>query len=106
MILPTHRPNRRPTAILLALLAAILCARAEDTPRSSMRKGLKAYRAGDYTNAVGHLEKTVPEFPDIGSYNLGNARFRAGDFEGAAEAYNEALRSQDLALQAKSYNFV
>ncbi|WP_372796402.1 tetratricopeptide repeat protein [Pontiella sp.] len=68
-----------------------------------MRKGLKAYKAGDYTNAVEHLEKTVPEFPDIGNYNLGNAQYRAGDYEAAAEAFNEALRTPDLELQFKAY---
>jgi tetratricopeptide (TPR) repeat protein len=76
---------------------------AEDTPRSSMRKGLKAYRSGNHTNAVEHLEKTVLEFPDIGNYNLGNAHYRNGDFEAAAAAYEEALRTTDLELQAKAY---
>jgi tetratricopeptide (TPR) repeat protein len=86
---------------LLVLIA--VSAHAEDTPRSSMRKGLKAYRRGDYTNAVQHLEKTVLEFPDIGNYNLGNALYRAGDYEEAADAFNEALRTTDLELQAEAY---
>lgn len=68
-----------------------------------MRKGLKAYRQGAYTNAVEMLEKTVLEFPAIGNYNLGNAQYRVGDYEAAAENYNEALRTTDLALQAKAY---
>jgi tetratricopeptide (TPR) repeat protein len=68
-----------------------------------MRKGLKAYQQGDYTNAVTQLKKTALEFEDIGNYNLGNAQYRMGDFEAAAESYNEALRSQDLGLQAKAY---
>ncbi|WP_372845951.1 hypothetical protein [Pontiella sp.] len=92
-----------PQAILLLLFTATWCANAEDTPRSSMRKGLKAYKRGDYTNAVQHLEKTVPEFPDIGNYNLGNAQYCTGDFEAAADSFNEALRTTDLELQAKAY---
>jgi tetratricopeptide (TPR) repeat protein len=68
-----------------------------------MRKGLKFYQRGDYTNAVELLEKTVLEFPDIGNYNLGNARYRAGNYEAAAEAFNESLRTTDLELQAKAY---
>ncbi|MBT8041784.1 MAG: tetratricopeptide repeat protein [Pontiella sp.] len=78
-------------------------AAAEDTPRSAMRKGLKAYQHGDYTNAVQALEKTTLEFTDIGHYNLGNAQYRMGDYEAAADSYNEALRTSDLDLQAKAY---
>jgi hypothetical protein len=96
---------RKSSAIICVYLWALFtCAAfAEDTPRSSMRKGLKAYKRGDYTNAVQHLEKTVPEFPDIGNYNLGNAQYRQGDYEAAADSYNEALRTTDLELQAKAY---
>jgi len=87
----------------ILLINASLTVHAEDTPRSSMRKGLKAYKAGDYTNAVQSLEKTVLEFPDIGNYNLGNAHYRNREFEAAERAFNEALRTSDLDLQAKSY---
>lgn len=86
---------------LIVLVA--LNAHAEDTPRSAMRKGLKTFKAGDYSNAVPLLEKTVLEFPDIGNYNLGNANYRLGDYEKAEENYNEALRTTDLALQSKAY---
>lgn len=89
--------------LIAVFIAATLTVQAEDTPRSSMRKGLKAYRGGDYTNAIQHLEKTALEFPDLGNYNLGNAQYRAGDFEAAEESFNEALRTSDLELQAKAY---
>ena len=90
--------------ILFILTAAFAASTfAEDTPRSSMRKGLKAYQQGDYTNAVEHLEKTALEFPGVGNFNLGNARYRMGDFEAAAENFNEALRVTDVELQAKAY---
>ncbi|VGO22795.1 tetratricopeptide repeat protein [Pontiella sulfatireligans] len=88
---------------VLAVLLTGAQAMAEDTPRSSMRKGLKAYKAGDYTNAVEALEKTALEFPDLGNYDLGNAHYRLGNFEEAAAAYEEALRSPDVKLQAKAY---
>ncbi|RKX47078.1 MAG: hypothetical protein DRP64_02060 [Verrucomicrobia bacterium] len=84
-------------------LFASVSVHAEETPRSSMRKGLKAYKTGDYTNAVQALEKTALEFPAIGNYNLGNAHYRMGDYEAAAESYHEALRTTDLELQAKAY---
>ncbi len=85
------------------LICSTLSVQAEDTPRSAMRKGLKLYKVGNYTNAVESLEKTALEFPDIGHYNLGNAHYRNGDYEAAEEAYNEALRTTDLELQAKAY---
>jgi tetratricopeptide (TPR) repeat protein len=85
------------------LAIAVLSVQAEDTPRSALRKGLKAYKAGDYTNAIPLLEKTALEFPSIGHYNLGNAHYRNHDYEAAAQAYNEALRTTDLILQAKAY---
>lgn len=92
----------RSFAVTILILAPCLV-HAEDTPRSSMRRGLKAYKAGDYTNAVTHLEKTALEFPAIGNYNLGNARYRNGEYEKAAVSYQEALRTTDLDLQAKAY---
>ncbi len=88
---------------IVGLILVACTAHAEDTPRSSMRKGLKEYQAGNFTNAVQHLEKTVLEFPAIGHYNLGNAQYRAGEYELAADAFNEALRTSDLELQFKAY---
>jgi len=92
-----------PYCRLLILFISASTVYSEETPRSAMRKGLKAYKAGDYTNAVEFLEKTVLEFPNTGNYNLGNAHYRTGDFEAAEKAFNEALRTTDLELQAKAY---
>lgn len=98
---------RLATAIQSAIFVILICGtvpvHAEDTPRSAMRKGLKAYKRGDHTNAVQALEKTALEFPAIGNYNLGNALYRLGEYEAAAESYNESLRTTDLELQAKAY---
>jgi len=105
----TQKPAGKKSLGSLRSLAAILfllvpgMVKAEDTPRSAMRKGLKAYKAGNFTNAVEMLEKTALEFPDTGNYNLGNAHYRNGDYEAAEEVYNEALRTTDLELQAKAY---
>lgn len=81
----------------------VVSVHAEETPRSAMRKGLKAYKAGDYTNSIQFLEKTALEFPTLGNYNLGNAHYRNRDYEAAEQAFNEALRTTDLELQAKAY---
>jgi tetratricopeptide (TPR) repeat protein len=100
----THQTNRALRLVAMAALAlGAWTVHAEDTPRSAMHKGLKAYQAGDYTNAVALLEKSVLEFPAVGYYNLGNACYRLGQFEEAQEHYSEALRSPDLHLQAQAY---
>jgi tetratricopeptide (TPR) repeat protein len=88
---------------LFLLSASLMSAQAEDTPRSSMRKGLKAYKSGDYTNAVSQLTKATLEFPAIANYNLGNTLYRNGEYEAAEKAYNEALRTTDFELQAHAY---
>jgi Ca-activated chloride channel family protein len=103
---PRASKNKVAGAMLSTIIFFFMCAesvRAEDTPRSSMRKGLKAYQSGSYTNAVEHFEKTSLEFPSIGNYNLGSALYRSGDFETAAHYFNEALRTTDLELQGKAY---
>lgn len=100
---PLKVSTRHSWVAVLLFSVCMLTAQAEDTPRSSMRKGLKAYKGGDYTNAIQHLEKTALEFPDIGNYNLGIALYRSGDYEAADDAFNEALRTTDLELQAQAY---
>lgn len=80
-----------------------LGAQAEETPRSAMRRGLKELKQGNYTNAVAALQKTVPEFPAIGNYNLGCAYYRQGDYKQAIRSFTEALRTTDVQLQAKAY---
>ena len=105
MTVEKYRLIRRNAVLFGALLWLLVAgaAHAEETPRSAMHKGLKAYKAGDYTNAVTFLEKTVLEFPDTGHFNLGNACYRTGEFEKAADHYNEALRTSDLGLQQQAY---
>jgi Ca-activated chloride channel homolog len=78
-------------------------AQGEGTPRSDMRRGLQEYKQGNYTNAVELLKKTVLEFPDIGHYNLGNALYRIENYEEAEKAFEEALRSEQVDLQANAY---
>ena len=50
-----------------------------------------AYRAGDYDTAIKHFRQA--DSAD-GQYNLGNALAKAGDLDGAIEAYNQALAQQ------------
>jgi tetratricopeptide (TPR) repeat protein len=88
---------------LILSLTLLSISHAEQTPRQSMKQGLKNLQAGNHTNAIDHLQKTLSTFPDLGAYNLGSAHFQNGDYEEAAQQFQEALRSQDLALQANAY---
>ncbi|MBN2161496.1 MAG: tetratricopeptide repeat protein [Pontiellaceae bacterium] len=99
-----HRFIKRSSVLsgVVLWLFSVATVHAEETPRSAMRKGLRAYNAGDYTNAVTLLEKTVLEFPGTGNYNVGNAWYRMGEYEKASECYEEALRTTDLKLQANA----
>ena len=89
--------------ILTFTLALLFTSQAEQTPRQSMKQGLKNLQTGNHTNAINHLQKTLPTFPQLGAYNLGSAHFQNGDYEQAAQQFQEALRSQDLTLQANAY---
>ncbi|MGD2112992.1 MAG: tetratricopeptide repeat protein, partial [Gammaproteobacteria bacterium] len=56
------------------------------------RRGVALYRAGRYTDAGEAFASVEREDikPDA-LYNLGNSRYKRGDYEGAVEAYQEAL---------------
>jgi Ca-activated chloride channel family protein len=51
----------------------------------------KAYKKGDYTNALQALESITNQLPDIGSYNRGNILYRMKNFQGSEKAFAEAV---------------
>lgn len=61
---------------------------AARTFRDPHWRGIAAYQAGDFATAVDALE---PPTSARQAYNLGNARARAGDLDGALDAYDQAL---------------
>ena len=82
---------------ILSILVIINCTTlAEESPRATMKKGLRAYKSGVYTNAVESLKKTVLTYPDLGHYNLGAAYFKQHAFKEADTHFQEALRSTDF----------
>lgn len=89
--------------LLPILLITAYTLGAEESPHTSMKKGLRAYQTGNYTNAIEALQKTVLTYPDLGHYNLAAAHFKQNEFKEAATHFQEALRSTDLTLQADAY---
>ncbi|WP_024889252.1 VWA domain-containing protein [Luteimonas huabeiensis] len=65
--------------------------RADQALHARMREGIEAYRAGDYARA----EAAWRGLPGAeAAYNRGNALAKAGRYEQAIAAYDEALRRQ------------
>jgi len=93
----------RSKMLFFLLLLMPIFVRADRTPRQWMKKGLKHYEQGAYSNALQALEKTTLKFPALGNYNLGNTQYRLKNFQAAEDAYRQALRTTDLDLQSRAY---
>ncbi|WP_109123751.1 tetratricopeptide repeat protein [Dyella sp. C11] len=64
--------------------------RAQQLARDPALRGSAAYRAGDYTAAA----KDLHGLPGTDAqYNLGNALAKQGDYQGAIDAYDRALKA-------------
>ena len=63
--------------------------RADQRRAARMEQGVQAYRAGDFAAAQRQFQGVDS---DEGWYNLGNARARLGDLDGAIQAYDRALQ--------------
>ncbi|WP_129135216.1 VWA domain-containing protein [Luteimonas sp. YGD11-2] len=73
------------------VLDGSLWRRADQVAHARMQAGADAYRAGDYAAAIAAW-RGLPGAD--AAYNLGNALARAGRYEQAVAAYDEALRRE------------
>lgn len=96
-------PGLKFAAVALLLLSYAATTHAEESERSHMRQGLKAYKMENYDDALTSFEKASAEFPYVSAYNLGNTYYRMGDYAQATNSYHKALASDDLELQAQVY---
>lgn len=82
----------RAAAVALIALALLLDpVRAAAGPRDEGRKGDELYRAGDFKAAASAYETSARiERSENAAHNLGNARFRAGQFAPAAKSWADA----------------
>jgi Ca-activated chloride channel family protein len=94
--------RRSSTAPLAAVLLFLLC--AHPLP-SAASEGEDFFNSGKFDDAIKYYENALRKKPDdpVLQFNLGDAAYRKKDFEQAINAYNQALKSQDLDLQARSY---
>ncbi len=93
----------RIAAILLlsGLASSTVFAQAE-RPHDLVAEGNTAFDAGDFAAALASYSSagaTLPDSPEL-AYNQGVAHYRLGDFEAARGAFNRALLTRDINLEA------
>nr|WP_114824547.1 VWA domain-containing protein [Dyella solisilvae]RDI98453.1 VWA domain-containing protein [Dyella solisilvae] len=72
---------------------------AQQIARDPAWRGAAAYRAGDYPAAA----KALHDLPGSATqYNLGNALARQGDYQGALQAYDRALKQDPANTDARA----
>jgi len=90
---------RRPDQQAAAALQQGDAKRAQQLARDPAWRGAAAYRAGDYAAA----EKDLRDLPGSDAqYNLGNAMAKNGDYQGALEAYDRALKANPANADASA----
>ena len=67
--------------------------------------GLKAYRNGDYEHARHYYESILEEKDEdaAAQFGLGTTAFQQQDFQGALDAFQWALETEDKELRSKAY---
>lgn len=90
---------QRPDQQAAAALAQGHAKEAQQLARDPAWRGAAAYRAGDYASA----SKTLRDLPGSDAqYNLGNALAKQGDYQGALEAYDRALKANPANADASA----
>lgn len=90
---------RRPDQQAAAALAQGHAKEAQQLARDPAWRGAAAYRAGDYASAA----KALHDQPGSDAqYNLGNALAKQGDYQGALEAYDRALKANPANADASA----
>jgi len=101
-ITPEVTPRRSPRSTVISLfLILMLSASAQADPPSAE----EAYKKGDYAEAEKQYAERVekdPNSPEL-QFNLGDAAYKARDYDKAISAFQKALQADKLDLQQKSY---
>jgi Ca-activated chloride channel family protein len=90
---------QRPDQQAAAALARGDAKQAQQLARDPALRGAAAYRAGDYVAAG----KALRDLPGTDAqYNLGNALAKQGDYQGALDAYDRALKANPANADAQA----
>lgn len=91
----------KPLPLLLVLLCC--CFSTTKADHKAMQAGFRAYAKGDYPSALEGWQSAREAYPYKARYNEGLAAYQMQDPSEAEACFQEALRSEDLLLQASSY---
>ncbi len=106
LFIASRRP-RRSLGVLLVLMLVGFGPTGTAGAEDAFREGVRAYRAEEYDRALNRFIEAQIESPDRPEilYNIGNAYYRTGDFESAADSYRQALQSAEGSLRRQTlYN--
>jgi Ca-activated chloride channel family protein len=94
-------PKSKVAATATATVAMLLLA---TVAQASSAGALKAYNAGNYTNALALYQQEITKHPeDLRlQFNAGDAAYRATNYEAAVTHFNATLPARDLKLQQKA----
>jgi tetratricopeptide (TPR) repeat protein len=87
------------------ILAVPLMVTAQDE-EAAIRNGNKLYRQGQYAKALPEYQKAIQKNPKntTAQYNMGNARFRASNYDEASKSFDDAIAAtNDNKSKEKSF---
>lgn len=89
-----------PIAALIGVLLSI-----PSSIQATARDAQKYYQQGDYERAAKHYHEAAEGDPTDARlhYNLGASLYRQDDYQGAAEAFQQALKTRDVPVQQKAF---
>jgi tetratricopeptide (TPR) repeat protein len=107
MIIQVLKNPLRFSLYAAAVPAIILCAAFFDPYADRVNEGNSSYNDGKFSEAekyYNEAEQYLPSKRDAAelAFNKGNARFGAGDYDGAIEFYKAALASEKKNVQKKA----
>ncbi len=101
---PPSAGRARPGAAAAAVLAFLIFS-AAGTAGASPQSAERAYKQGHYGDAAEQYAEAAKKDPgnERLQFNMGAAQYKNGRFSEAGDAFQAALRTQDLALQRQAY---
>jgi len=95
--------SRRKKELSSAL--ALLCFLTSWTPGAGASQGEDFFQAGQYDQASKYYQQALKDAPDDPRlhFNLGDTAYRQKNYPKAIAEFNEALKTDNLTLQAQSY---
>lgn len=108
MTLPVLRKRRFPFIVIVPFIALMMSpGSALAGAGGDVRTGIERYNAGDYKPALELFLKAqtdAPETPEA-AFDVGDAQYKSGDYEGAMKSWTAAARNAKDDLKARAvYN--